>query len=940
LVEAGRSPNIRIITKAELISVKGEVGDFTASVRRQPRYIDSDLCTACGICATYCPVIISDAYNEGLAPTKGLHRDYAQAVPASFYIDPALCLFHKHEMCRICVSACQAQAINLYEREEMLDLKVGAVILAPGFGRISEKVLSRYGYGRLPDVVTGMEFERMTSASGPTIGKVLRPSDAQHPHRVAFLQCIGTRDVSCGNGYCSSVCCMYAIKEAVVAKEHEPDLEISIFYMDMRTQGKEFDYARLRAKEKGIHFVRSRVAGVQAKGKSLEISYVDEAGKHLKEGFDMVVLPEGLESPSDAETLAEASGIELDPYDFCSTRPFSPLQTTRAGIFVAGAFQGPKDVPESVTDASGAAALAAEVLKEVRGTAVETKTYPAEIDIEDEPRIGVLVCSCGTNVGGVVDVQSVADYAATLDNVVYTDTNLYSCAQNTQEAITEKIKENRLNRVVVAACTPRTHEPLFQETLRDAGLNRCLFEMANIRDHCSWVHAMVPEAATEKSKDLIRMAVAKARGLQPLPEQKLPVIQKALVIGGGIAGMMAALNIAGQGFECFLVEESKALGGNLKRMHSTLTGDDPKQLLEDTEAKLKSHPLIHVHTDTTIEDVSGYVGNFITSIRTKDGTEAVEHGVVVVATGGKPYEPTQYRYGKSGQVVTQGELEERLDDSEEAKGINEVVMIQCVGSRGEDLAYCSKVCCGQAVKNALKILQLNPSAHITVLYRDMRTYGFMEDYYQLAREKGVMFVSFEKDQPPEVTERDGRIQVECLDKILGERIVLEPDLLALSVGIVPSQPEALSKMLKTPLTNDGFFLEAHPKLRPVEFSVDGVYLCGLAHGPKPISESVAQATAAAGKACIPLAKGYVTVEPIVSFVDTATCIGCGICESLCPYSAIRMTKVGKKKKAETIAASCKGCGICAAHCPSLSISMGGFTNEQILSQIRALAASD
>jgi heterodisulfide reductase subunit A len=682
------------------------------------------------------------------------------------------------------------------------------------------------------------------------------------------------------------------------------------------------------------------VAGVQAKGKSLEISYVDEAGKHLKEGFDMVVLPEGLESPSDAETLAEASGIELDPYDFCSTRPFSPLQTTRAGIFVAGAFQGPKDVPESVTDASGAAALAAEVLKEVRGTAVETKTYPAEIDIEDEPRIGVLVCSCGTNVGGVVDVQSVADYAATLDNVVYTDTNLYSCAQNTQEAITEKIKENRLNRVVVAACTPRTHEPLFQETLRDAGLNRCLFEMANIRDHCSWVHAMVPEAATEKSKDLIRMAVAKARGLQPLPEQKLPVIQKALVIGGGIAGMMAALNIAGQGFECFLVEESKALGGNLKRMHSTLTGDDPKQLLEDTEAKLKSHPLIHVHTDTTIEDVSGYVGNFITSIRTKDGTEAVEHGVVVVATGGKPYEPTQYRYGKSGQVVTQGELEERLDDSEEAKGINEVVMIQCVGSRGEDLAYCSKVCCGQAVKNALKILQLNPSAHITVLYRDMRTYGFMEDYYQLAREKGVMFVSFEKDQPPEVTERDGRIQVECLDKILGERIVLEPDLLALSVGIVPSQPEALSKMLKTPLTNDGFFLEAHPKLRPVEFSVDGVYLCGLAHGPKPISESVAQATAAAGKACIPLAKGYVTVEPIVSFVDTATCIGCGICESLCPYSAIRMTKVGKKKKAETIAASCKGCGICAAHCPSLSISMGGFTNEQILSQIRALAASD
>ena len=912
------------------------MGNFAAKVRRRPRYIDLDLCTACGICANYCPVVIGDAYNENLALTKGLRRDYVQAVPASFYIDPAHCLFHSHEMCRICVSACQAQAINLYEPEEKLDLNVGAVILAPGFGRISEEVLSRYGYGRFADVVTGVEFERLTSASGPTMGNIIRPSDGGHPERIAFLQCIGTRDISCGNGYCSTVCCMYAIKEAIVAKEHTPDLEISIFYMDMRTQGKEFDYARLRAKEKGIRFVRSRVAGVKGKGKSLEISYVDEAGTHLKESFDMVVLPEGLESPRDAQALAEASGIELNHYDFCSTRSFSPLQTTRAGIFVAGAFQGPKDVPESVTDASGAAALAAEALKEVRGTEVEAKTYPAEIDIEEEPRIGVFVCSCGTNIGGVVDVQSVADYAATLDNVVYSDTNLYSCAQNTQETITEKIKENRLNRVVVAACTPRTHEPLFQETLKDAGLNRCLFEMANIRDHCSWVHAMVPEAATEKSKDLIRMGVAKARMLQPLPEQKLPVTQKALVIGGGMAGMTAALNIAGQGFECILVEESAALGGNLKRMRSTLTGDDPKQLLQDTEARVMSHPFIQVYTDACVADVSGYVGNFITSIRTKDSSEAVEHGVVVVATGGKPYEPKQYLYGKSGQVVTQGELEERLTRVEEAKAVNDVVMIQCVGSRGEDLSYCSKVCCGQAVRNALKILEINPSAHITVLYRDMRTYGFTEDYYQLAREKGVMFIHFDKDDPPEVTEKQGRIQVEFLDKIMGERIVLEPDLLALSVGIVPSRSEALSKMLKTPLTIDGFFLEAHPKLRPVEFSVEGVYLCGLAHGPKPISESVAQATAAAGKACIPLAKGYVTVEPIVSFVDTATCIGCGICEALCPYSAIRMIRVGKRKKAETISASCKGCGICAAHCPSLSISMGGFTNEQILSQIKAL----
>lgn len=937
MVEAGRSPNIRIITKAELISVNGEVGNFTARVRQQPRYINGDLCTACGICAMYCPVMVSDDYNQGLAVTKNLHRDYAQAVPASFYIDPAGCLFLNHETCRICVSTCQAKAINLYEQEEMLELNVGAIILAPGFGRISEEVLSRYGYGRLPDVVTGMEFERLTSASGPSMGRIIRPSDGGHPRRIAFLQCIGARDVSCGNGYCSSVCCMYAIKEAVVAKEHDPHLDISIFYMDMRTQGKEFDYARLRAEEKGIRFVRSRVAGVQEKGKSLDISYVNEAGKHLREGFDMVVLSEGLESPRDARTLARVTGIDLNHYDFCMTRTFFPLETSRPGIFVAGAFQGPKDVPESVTDASGAAALAAEALKEVRGTNVETKVYPAEIDIEEEPRIGVFVCSCGTNIGGVVDVQALVDYAATLEKVVFTEANLYSCAQNSQEAISEKIKVNRLNRVVVAACTPRTHEPLFQETLKNAGLNPCLFEMANIRDHCSWVHAMLPEKAAEKSRDLIRMAVAKARRLQPLAEQRLPVTRKALVIGGGIAGMTAALSIAGQGFESFLVEESERLGGNLRELRFTLPGDDPGQILQNTEAKVRSNPLIHVYTEACVENVSGYVGNFTTSIRAQGRSETLEHGVVVVATGGRPYEPKQYLYGKSAQVVTQLELEERLIRPEEADKIDEIVMIQCVGSRGEDLSYCSKVCCAQAVKNAIRMLELNPGVRIYVLYRDMRTYGFMEDYYQLAREKGVVFIRYEKDRPPEVREDEGRISVAFPDRILGEKVVLEPDLLVLSVGIIPSRVEGLSKIFKIPLTSDGFFLEAHPKLRPVEFSVEGVYFCGLSHGPKPIPESLAQARAAAGKACIPMAQGYVMVEPIVSSVDTDTCIGCGICESLCPYSAIRMTRVGKRKKAETIPASCKGCGICASHCPTLSISMGRFTNEQILCQIRAFA---
>jgi heterodisulfide reductase subunit A2 len=934
-VEAGRSPNIEILTNAALLSIEGEVGRFSAKVQQSPRYVDEKLCTACGACTVYCPVPVADSYNEGLCKTKALHIDYQQAIPAAFHVDENACRYLTRRECRQCEHACAAKAVDLKQQPREIDLEVGAVILAPGFGRISKEVLSRYGYGRSPDVVTGVEFERITSASGPTMGEIVRPSDGKHPHKIAFLQCIGSRDLPSGNNYCSSVCCMYAVKEALVAKDHDPNLDIAIFYMDMRTQGKEFDQARLRARDKGVRFVRSRFGRIHTGPEGIEIKYVDEDGKHVREPFDLVVLPEGLESPEDAASLAAAAQVELNPYDFCSTKPFGPLETSRPGIFVAGAFQGPKDVPDSVTDASGAAALAAESLAGVRNTRVVVKSYPEEARVEKEPRIGVFICACGSNIGAVVNVQDVAEYAAGLENVVFTDMNLYSCAQNTQDLIRDKIRDNGLNRVVVAACTPRTHEPLFQETLKNASLNRSLFEMANIRDHCSWVHATAPKEATQKSKDLVRMAVAKARLIQPLAEQSVPVIPRAVVIGGGIAGMTAALSVAEQGFECVLVERSSELGGNLRKLRLAIGGGDPSALLRETKEKVFASRLIHVFTDALIEEVSGYIGHFATTLRVGEKRETVEHGVIIVATGGEAYQPKQYLYGRSPQVITQFELEERLKDPARMKGVHNVVMIQCVGSRGEDLGYCSKVCCGQAVKNSLELLEQDPSAAITVLYRDMRTYGLMEDDYGAARQKGVNFVLFEKNSPPSVSEEGGKVRIEYRDRLLGEDVSLHPDLIVLSVGVVPSGVEELSQILKVPVTGDGFFMEAHPKLRPVEFSVDGIYPCGLAHGPKPISESMAQARAAACKACIPLSKGTVAVSGIVSSVNQEACIGCGLCESLCPYAAIRTLKVGKKKKAETIAASCKGCGICASHCPTLAISMGGFSNEQIMAQIRA-----
>jgi heterodisulfide reductase subunit A len=494
--------------------------------------------------------------------------------------------------------------------------------------------------------------------------------------------------------------------------------------------------------------------------------------------------------------------------------------------------------------------------------------------------------------------------------------------------------------VIVAACTPRTHEPLFQETLRDTGLNRALFEMVNIRDQGSWVHSGEPKKATEKAKDLVRMAIAKARLSQPLPEYEIPVIQKALVLGGGIAGMTAALNIADQGFEVFLIEKSDKLGGNARRISAVLSGEDPRKIVEDLEQKMEVHPLVHVYTGSEIESVAGYVGNFTTTFASSGGSQVIEHGVIIVATGGHPYEPKQYCYGESKQVLTQLELEGMLASGKMDQNIQDVVMIQCVGSRGEDLAYCSKICCGQAVKNALRILDKHPDTNVYILYRDIRTYGLMEDYYRKARERGVIFIHYEKETPPVVTDKNGRLLVRFFDEMVDEDITLQPDLLVLSVGVVPNESDKLSKILKVPVTKDRFFLEAHAKLRPVELAVDGVYMCGLAHAPKPMGESIAQAKSAAGKAAIPMAKGSVAVEPIVSHVNPEMCIGCGICVSLCPYQAIQMVKAGKRKKAETIAASCKGCGICASHCPKLAISMGGFTTEQIRSQIKAFGKEE
>jgi heterodisulfide reductase subunit A-like polyferredoxin len=721
--------------------------------------------------------------------------------------------------CLQCVSICKAEAICHEQQDTTEQIDVGAIVVVPGFEEFVAQLKYDFGYSRYPDVVSSIQFERILSASGPFAGHVQRPSDGKEPKKIAFLQCVGSRDISCRNAYCSSVCCMYAIKEAVIAKEHLKDVDVTVFFMDMRAFGKDFDKYYERAKsEHGVHFVRSRVSDVyQTNGDGrLTVQYASESGSVTEDQFDMVVLSVGLEPSEKSRQLAGKLAVRLDDNGFIWTESTKPLQTSRPGVFVAGTASGPKDIPETVTQASGSAGKASQFLADVRGTLTVEREFPPERDVAgEEPRIGVFICHCGINIGSVVGVPSVAEYAKTLPNVVYSEDNLYTCSQDTQDLIREKISEHNLNRVVVASCSPRTHEPLFQQTLREAGLNPHLFEMANIRDQCSWIHMNQPTEATEKAKALVHMAVAKVALVEPLAAATLDVTASALVIGGGLAGITAALAIAEQGFEVVLVEREKKLGGNLNNLRYTFAEPDVQAYLKRLSQQVQKHQNITVYTGTELESIEGFIGNFESTLKTKSGHTKVEHGVVIVATGGSEHKPDEYLYGQDERVVTQLQLEDLLSKGQLQPKLKNVVMIQCVGSREEGHMYCSRGCCSTAVKNALKIKEVSPDTEVYILYRDIRTYGFNEEYFQSARDKGVIFVRYDLDNKPAVSNGRG-LKLKVCEPVLQRELLLHPDLLVLSTRIDANKDgEKLAQMLKIPTNEDGFFLEAHVKLRPV-----------------------------------------------------------------------------------------------------------------------------
>jgi len=801
-----------------------------------------------------------------------------------------------------------------------------------------------FNYTGHPNVVTSMEFERILSASGPYGGHLIRPSDHVEPKKIAWLQCVGSRDVHLGaHGYCSGVCCTYAIKEAMLAKDHSSNgLDAAVFYIDMRTFGKDFEQYYNRAREEsGVRFIKSKITKVETNQETdmQVIRYVDEAGRRLEEEFDMVVLSVGLSASLQTAEQAKKWGIDLDHYNFASTTSFDPVKTSRPGIYVCGIFQGPKDIPSSVIDSSAAAGVAGSRLSDVRWTLTKTREIPDEIDVRGEPpRIGVFVCRCGTNIAGTVDVPEVVEFSKKLPGVVYAEENMFSCSQDTQDKMTEVIKEQRLNRVVVAACTPKTHEPLFQETLINAGINKYLFEMGNIRNQCSWVHKDDPDRATKKSKDIVRMAVAKAGLLEPLTESTMGITQSVLVIGGGVAGMAAARNMSEQGYHTYVIEKADALGGQARHLHETWRGEDVQGYLSQLTEAVASDDNIEVYLNAKIAQVDGFVGNFKTTINQNGDHRVLEHGVTIIACGASELKPDGYLYGEDSRVMTGLELQQRFVDKDPSLGqAGTAVFIQCVGSRIPERPYCSKVCCTQSIKSALKLKEINPGMKVFVLYRDMRPYGLREDLFREARTAGVSFIRYDSDKDLNVVNEDQDLKVSFSDRVLGRMMEIRPDLLVLASAVVPESENPLAQLYKVPVNADGFFAEAHVKLRPVDFATDGVFVCGLAHAPKPIDESITQAQAAVSRAVTLLSKKAFLTSGIVAETSPLNCSSCGVCVSICPYSAPGFIEQGPfTGKAEINPALCKGCGLCVASCRSGAIHLKGFDNDQIFAQIFAM----
>jgi heterodisulfide reductase subunit A len=942
LSESGRQLHIQLMTMTQLTGLSGEAGRFTATLATQPRYIDLGKCTGCGECYREFPDAVR--FTPGLDHRAPTCMRYPQGTPYAYSIIKNAATDFK-----ALAGCCPADAILPDDAEKVQEMEIGSVILAPGADVFNPEILDTYGYGVNPNVVTSLEYERILSASGPTKGELVRPSDGKRPQKIAWIQCVGSRGIQEGSvPYCSSACCMFALKEAIVTRERfYDDMETTLFYMDMRTSGKDYErYLQRAIHDYGVRLVRTRPHTVEpiieagTPTGDLQIRYLTDGDSPLQiENFDMVVLATGFRVSPEAKELAGKIGIDLNEHGFARTGSFDPVATSRPGIYVCGMFECPKDIPDTMVQASAAAASAASDLTPLRVVAETKEVLPPEREVAgQEPRIGVFVCDCGLNIGGVVNVEEIAASVADLPEVVVSETIGHGCSRESLEHIQAQIRLKNLNRVVVGACSPRTHEGLFQETVRKAGLNKYLVEIANLRDQDTWVHPDRPVDAAAKAKELMRMAVASVRLARPLADQTLPMNKDVLVVGGGIAGMTAALRLADAGYKVYLVERSRELGGVAKQIRRTLEGEDMVAYVADLVKKTEAHDRIQVWKQAMVVDHSGLAGMFRTGLQVGPQMfyREVRHGITILATGALPNRPNEYLLGRHKAVRTQLDLEGFLEDHpEEVQNWQKIAMIQCVGSRVPDNPNCSRVCCPAAVKNALKLKELNPEAQVLVLYRDMRTPGFEEDYYRRAREQGVVFVPYKLEDMPRVEPEGGKVSVSFSDPILAQKAQVSADCLALSTGMVADEEssEDLGTIFRLPRTEDGYFLEDHVKLRPIDLPIPGFFVAGTAHAPKTVRETLAQAQAAAGRAQTFLARDSINLGALVAQVNGELCAACLICVRACPFGVPFINEDGFS---EIDPAKCHGCGVCASECPAKAIQLMQYEDDHILAKLDGL----
>jgi heterodisulfide reductase subunit A2 len=932
------------MTLSQIEEVQGELGNFTVKIKKSPRFVDEEKCIACGLCAQKCPKRVDDEYNMGLNKRKAAYIKYGQTVPLKYAIDAENCIYQTRGKCGVCVDVCPTGAINHDMKTEFVDINVGAIILAPGFKPFSPAGVDYYGYDSIPDVVTSLEYERMLAASGPTMGHLKKESDGREPSKIAWIQCVGSRNTNCAdNGYCSSVCCMYAIKQAVMTQSHLPagKSDQTIFYMDIRTPGKEYERYYESSREKGVKYVKARPHTLLKgpDGAGVTMVWTDDKGHNHEEFFDMVVLSIGLQAPEDAMVLAEKCHFELDRFNFAKTNSFDPVDTTQKGVFVTGSFQGPKAIPQSVAMASTAAAQVKSVLAEAQGTLAIEKTFVEEFDISDqERRIGVFVCACGSNISSVVDVKALAEFSKQQPGVVYVENNMFTCSADTQDLIAKTIQEQNLNAVVIAACTPRTHEPLFQETLQSIGLNKYMVEMANIRNMNAWVHPNEPEKATTKAKEQVKMAIAKVARNFPLEDIQVNITPKALVVGGGLAGMSAAENLADQGYETLLIEQQATLGGIGNQLLKTWKNEEIQTHVASLKANVLAHDRIKVLTNTTLNAVAGFVGSFTGELNVNGQTQDIEFGACIIATGANEYKPDEYLYKQDDRVMTALEFNARIQsDPDLAQKTSSAVFIQCVGSRNQDHPYCSRVCCTQSITKAVSLKKQNPSMDIFILYRDIRTYSSMEIIYREARDLGIIFIKYTRDSKPVVRKENTDLFVDVFDPILQKTVSIGADIITLASAIVPNDTNPFVELFKCSVNADGFLMESHPKLKPVDSTVDGVFLAGMCHYPKPVDEAIAQGQAAASRASVILSKKTMKLDAIKSCV-THNCDGCALCVDICPYNALDLVEYKDEnqkqhRRVKVQQALCKGCGLCMATCPKEGIVVNGFTLNQLKAQV-------